>query len=80
MWDPHDPSRDRPRPGPRPDSDPDEPWVYETGPRPPSARTRAVILAVVSVAVLVSLFLACVLLVDLLPWVLPSWTPEGPSK
>ena len=66
MWDPYgdDPSRHpRPRPG---EPEPDEPWVADSGPRAPSARSRAVVLAVVAVAVLVSLFLACVLIGELL--------------
>ena len=62
MWDPHDPSRHRPHSESDQPAGPDEPWLAEAGPRAPSGRTRAVALAVVSVAMLVSLFLACVLL------------------
>jgi hypothetical protein len=72
MWDPHDPSQHRPRSGPDAQGEPDEAWVSESGPRPPSARARAVVIAVVSVALLVSLFLACLLVGELVSLLVPS--------
>jgi hypothetical protein len=66
MWDPYDdPERRRPRQSPS-ESGPDEPWTHTPGPRAPSARSRAVLIAVVALALLVSLFVGCVLLLDVL--------------
>jgi hypothetical protein len=79
MWDPYDPSRYRPRSGPGAHGEPDEPWVAESGPRPPSAQTWAVVIAVVSVATLVSLFLTCVLVGELVSF-FASWAPAESGR